>query len=187
MGIVKEISVLPLSGEIPRTFDEDKYDFLIVGHSQHKGASYPLNILQNEIFAGSRIAVLGVEGRYQLETELNASHLTYSFFSNVTDNEIFEIMNNSKVIIMNSKFGTEGFGLPVAQGIYLNKNVVTSRDPALLETGKGYSHFFSGNINQDTDILIAAVGSPSNFKNLYSYRTWEDVMGDLLDILKLDS
>ena len=180
----KSIDVIPLSGEIPKMNLENIYDFLIIAHSQHKNAGYVVQLLDVDKFAGCNVAILGdtVLAKKVTSRQFQSDRPRFHAFSKISDNEYYALLNASKVVVMNSEPGTEGFGLPVAQAIFAGKNVVTSNDRALQETGLGSSLILTGDISQDRQILYGAITVANSSNSIFLERTWKEVVSDMVDV-----
>ena len=180
---VKAVKVILLSGELPRLRIVDEFDFLVIAHSSHKNAAYILNLLSNDtFFSKMKIAVLG--NYYSMEGSLpqSFSELNLTRFGKVSDSEYVHLINSSKVIVMNSEVGTEGFGLPIGQSIYLSKSSVISQDPALVEIGEKCSFQLSGIQNLDVEILKNAYEALPGFNSIYNNRMWCDVATEIVQL-----
>ena len=180
---VKAIKVIPLSGEITRLRVVNEFDFLVIAHSTHKNATYILNLLSNDPFLSKmKIAVLGNYFSTEGSIPQSFSELNLSRFGKISDDEYVHLINSSKVIVMNSEVGTEGFGLPIGQSIYLLKSSVISRDPALVEIGENCSFELSGTQSLDEEILKKAHETLSEFNSIYKNRKWFDVALEIVQV-----
>lgn len=71
---------------------------------------------------------------------------------NISSQNLRELIETSQGIIFNSK--GEGFGNPIAEGMYLGVPVICNDLEVFKEVGKGYAHFFrSGDYSNALDIL----------------------------------
>lgn len=181
----KAIKVIELSGEIPMLQVTEEFDFLVIAHSSHKNAGYVLELMSQDSFLSQkRIAVLGKYLANDVSLLRTKSKMNLKRFEAISEKEYIYLINSSKVIVMNSEIGTEGFGLPIAQAIFLGKSSVISQDPALIEIGENCSIQLTGTQHLDREILKEACETPFKIISNFKDRAWFDVVGEIVGVSK---
>jgi hypothetical protein len=179
----KSVKVVYLSGELASDQKIEFYDFLVIAHSEHKRANYIIDLLSNEKFKDKSVAILGSRYSSTKVSKCRSFVRTVHTFSDLSDTEYSDLFFMSKSIVLFSVVGSEGFGLPIAQSIFANKGSFISQDPALMEISKGYSLILTGDIEVDRMTMANSPKSLTNEKNVFTSRSWKDVVDDFLEFI----
>ena len=87
--------------------------------------------------------------------EKRSLHTGVRLVSGVTDGELRWLYENCEVLMVPSSM--EGFGLPVAEGLFCGSRIVCSDIPAFREIGGDACHYFDLHADSDSSAMIEAV------------------------------
>jgi len=185
--------VIYLSGAIERMHLNESIDLLIIGHSKHKNFRWVLRCIEEMRENISNVVCLVAPAfnelqdlKSDLKSDVKSGNI--QFVSNLSNLQYTELINSAKVVVMNSEPGTEGFGLPLAQALFLNKNIVHSLDSALIEICGELGEVLLGkSIAEDSSKIFAAINKSTNGTVGWSLenRLWCDVATDYIKLLYL--
>lgn len=180
----QKTNVLLLSGEVEQQDTQKVFDYAVVAHSKHKRAELVLEAISTDpTLQTSKILLLAGPRQKELQSFVSRFHATLDVLvlGAVTDRQYEEKVGSARVLVIAS-IG-EGFGLPAAQAIFRNQNLVTSLDAALLEVSKDYGIAADPLDKQSFSKALKTSLHASHSQSIYSRRTWREVQGDLENIL----
>lgn len=191
-GVAKPIEVVPLSGalEIPPNLEhlQPEFDFLLPGHSAHKRVELALQALTFDRLKDTTALVLAGPREQELNglvsrLGLNDRVKVFGALSNV---DYVQTLMSGRALVLLS-FG-EGYGLPVAEALFLHKAVVISQDQALVETGGDAVLIADVDDIENVVRTMSAALSQSHSSDGYEQphpireRTWADVAQEFIRV-----
>lgn len=186
--IKSQIRTIYLSGELKikiETAPTPLYDFLVIGHSIHKRGEKFLEICRNNRMFNARIVFL--QGQRHVDVQKFHELKNLTFRGAVSSDEYASLLANSRSLVMFSEPGTEGFGLPVAQALYLGRKTIISGDPALSEISMGSSRI----LDEEVDLITLEQLNLDSVENQMKWplrdRTWLNVAADVNEYLSFEN
>jgi len=170
-----DIHVVKLSGEIEKFRTSNFVDLIVLAHSAHKNADQVLSFLNDEQFIGYRVLILGRFFQPELKTQLNNKGVICYEAEQLDDDSFALLINACNCLVMNSLKGSEGYGLPVAQALFLGKAVVTSGDPALAELGAEEKFVFGTSVDENRQMIHQTLSITNSTEKAPSKRLWLNV------------
>ena len=140
-GISQEL----IDYQLEHNKDKEKKGIVFLGNlKKHKGVQLLFKayqkLIDNEIYMP-----LTIIGNFNFRTKdeevvhllkNNIQHI--KFVSNATNQEVYDIISHSAVLVSPSYY--EGFGIPPLEAMYLNTNVIISDIPTYKEIYKNYQY-----------------------------------------------
>jgi len=152
----------------PATPGDEQHQFvlMVAQHKANKNIPLALQVFQELLSAGriGKETLLLLVGSCGPETaaimsliKQRALEKSVRLMEKITDGELRWLYTNCEFLMAPSSM--EGFGLPVAEGLFCGSRVVCSDIPAFREIGSDSCHYFDLHAESDSSAMIGAISS----------------------------
>ena len=115
----------------------DRYFYSIVGIEKHKNLDFLIESFKRfqNLYPNYKLIISGA-----FKSKYKSKYKNIIFTSFVSEKEKTSLIKNAELFIFPSL--TEGFGIPLIEGLYHNPNVLVSDIPIFNEIGKNFVNYF---------------------------------------------
>jgi glycosyltransferase involved in cell wall biosynthesis len=158
-----------------------KFVLMVAQHRANKNILLALKVFdellqRKSIDQGTLLLLIGNQGQetaaIRALIEKRSLEASVKLIDGVTDGELRWLYENCEFLMVPSSM--EGFGLPIAEGLYCGSRIVCSDIPAFREIGGDACHYFDLHARSDSSAMIEAVrkalsGPPRRMKRLEKF------------------